>query len=267
MSDTLCLRILSDIHVDSHRAAGPLPAGGPADLDLLAGDWANGSYLLEHGLVGMDFARPVLAVPGNHEWWGRDIAQGHADLRQAIARSDAPVHLLDRGVYEHAGWTVLGCTLWTDFALHGDWPTAAATIAARMPDFHGHIRVDGEPLTPERARALHAQDCEWLAQQLAAHDPARTIVMTHFGPHAESCHPAYREHPWRETNPYFVSDTGLVERFQPALWVHGHTHMPLDYRVGRTRVLCNPRGYRNEQPAATLFDPGQVVTLHAGGGG
>jgi hypothetical protein len=27
------------------------------------------------------------------------------------------------------------------------------------------------------------------------------------------------------------------------LWVHGHVHDSFDYRVGRARVVANPRGY------------------------
>ena len=52
--------------------------------------------------------------------------------------------------------------------------------------------------------------------------------------------------------------SGLIEERQPALWVHGHTHDSCDYRVGNTRVICNPRGYENENGA---FDPGQAVRV------
>jgi Predicted phosphoesterases, related to the Icc protein len=43
----------------------------------------------------------------------------------------------------------------------------------------------------------------------------------------------------------FASDlSDVLWRYQPELWVHGHVHSAADYRVGNTRVLCNPRGYR-----------------------
>ena len=35
----------------------------------------------------------------------------------------------------------------------------------------------------------------------------------------------------------------LVERYQPALWIHGQTHEACDYLIGQTRIVCNPRGY------------------------
>ena len=35
----------------------------------------------------------------------------------------------------------------------------------------------------------------------------------------------------------------FVQEFRPALWIHGHTHESFDYRIGKTRIVCNPRGY------------------------
>ena len=46
-----------------------------------------------------------------------------------------------------------------------------------------------------------------------------------------------------------VKDRGLQWIFdqklehQPRLWIHGHTHESFDYQIGKTRVVCNPRGY------------------------
>jgi hypothetical protein len=44
------------------------------------------------------------------------------------------------------------------------------------------------------------------------------------------------------------------------LWSHGHTHDSFDYTVGRTRVLSNPKGYRDENKA---FVPDLVLDLGA----
>jgi Icc-related predicted phosphoesterase len=57
----------------------------------------------------------------------------------------------------------------------------------------------------------------------------------------------------------FVSDqSALIEAHQPALWVHGHVHNSSDYRVRRTRVVCNPHGYGTENPD---FDGALVVEV------
>ena len=64
-------------------------------------------------------------------------------------------------------------------------------------------------------------------------------------------------------NACFVSDlTEKICVWQPDLWLHGHTHDSFDYRVGRTRIVCNARGYAkagvNEN---SLFDPGFTIDL------
>ena len=39
----------------------------------------------------------------------------------------------------------------------------------------------------------------------------------------------------------------------PKLWVSGHTHTPFDYQVGDTRVIGNPRGFREETAQPWVF--------------
>ena len=34
------------------------------------------------------------------------------------------------------------------------------------------------------------------------------------------------------------------------LWTHGHTHHEFDYMIGKTRVVCNPRGYAGHEQRA-----------------
>ena len=69
--------------------------------------------------------------------------------------------------------------------------------------------------------------------------------------------------PWFEGDPFncaFASDLDrVIERFQPELWVHGHMHDPVDERLGRTRLVANPAGYRYE--AKEGFDPALVLDL------
>jgi Icc-related predicted phosphoesterase len=53
-----------------------------------------------------------------------------------------------------------------------------------------------------------------------------------------------------------------IRRWQPQLWLHGHTHDSFDYRVGATRVVANPRGYApGGQIENASFDPDLVIEL------
>jgi hypothetical protein len=83
------------------------------------------------------------------------------------------------------------------------------------------------------------------------------VVVTHHGPSVRSIPPYHAGSP---LNPAFVSKLdALVESSGVPLWVHGHTHYNVDYKIGSTRVLTNQRGYPDER--AVGFDPGLVVEL------
>lgn len=60
----------------------------------------------------------------------------------------------------------------------------------------------------------------------------------------------------------FASDLSeLIDRGRPDLWVHGHVHDSCDYRIGDTRILCNPRGYNDEN---SNFNPVLVINVRVG---
>jgi Icc-related predicted phosphoesterase len=69
-------------------------------------------------------------------------------------------------------------------------------------------------------------------------------VVTHHLPHPRSIDPYFAGSP---LNRFFLHDvSNTVECGEAALWVHGHTHASCDYRVGKTRVVCNPFGYATD---------------------
>ena len=68
--------------------------------------------------------------------------------------------------------------------------------------------------------------------------------MTHHAPTPRAIHPRWRR---SALNGAFASDLErVIERHQPALWIHGHVHDAVDTMLGETRVLANPRGYPGE---------------------
>jgi len=69
-------------------------------------------------------------------------------------------------------------------------------------------------------------------------------VVSHHSPSPRSVPDRFRDDP---LSPAFSSDLeSLILRHQPDLWIHGHTHDSFDYTIGRTRVICNPKGYSYE---------------------
>lgn len=82
-------------------------------------------------------------------------------------------------------------------------------------------------------------------------DARKKIIVTHFTPSYMSVHPK-----WAGSilNNYFSNNLDdLILEYQPDVWIHGHTHDAFDYKIGNTRILCNPLGYSFEYYATKSF--------------
>jgi Icc-related predicted phosphoesterase len=100
------------------------------------------------------------------------------------------------------------------------------------------------------------QDSRRFIETALKSDPIPTVVVTHHLPHARSVPARFKGD---LLNAAYASDLSqVIEEQQPALWVHGHTHDSAEYLIGNTRVICNPRGYEDENGS---FNPGLMVTV------
>jgi predicted phosphohydrolase len=267
------LLILSDLHLEFSRFQPP--DTDLYDIVVLAGDIAHGVKAVHWAKRPSTFAgKPVVLVPGNHEFYGSERTRTLELLREQAAGSN--VHLLDRDEVILHGVRFVGATLWTDFELdvaQGTDVLQAMRDATRgLNDFAGAIR-ERRPdssararFTPQDAAREHALSRAWLQDRLDAPvDPTvfATVVVTHHAPIARSMDPIYEG---SELNPCFYSDLPKSLFQRAALWVHGHSHSSSDYLHHRTRVIANPRGY--VRWTGTIenqhFDPGLVVTLDSG---
>ena len=224
---------------------------------VLAGDIAQGPKAVAWAQRESSFGgRPVVLVPGNHEFYGLERERTLEIMRERAQGSN--VHVLDRDELVLTGALdervrILGVTLWTDFAVDGpDIATAMAVARVGLSDFAGSIRQrDGHGqrrFTPEDSVREHQLSRTWLAQRLAQPCPERsaTVVVTHHGPSVRSIVPEYEGD---KLNPCFVSELPISFFERPQLWIHGHIHSSVDYRIARTRVVTNPRGYRKRSGA------------------
>jgi hypothetical protein len=245
----------------AHPARGPLLDGfAGVDLVVLAGDIHNGL----RGVVYADqvarfFAAPVAMVAGNHEFYRHDTATLLPALRAAQAKTAGRVRFLENDVatYEIRGRRlhVLGCTLWTDYALHGTPEESMRHAGARMND-HVFIQSNGAPFTPADALARHRQSRAWLRAEISAlrgADPgAAILVVTHHAPDA-----AFLGERTGVIAPAYAS--ALLADFSgvpPAAWIHGHTHYRHDSVAGGIRLVSAPRGYVAYEGEALAFRPG-----------
>jgi predicted phosphodiesterase len=251
------LHIVSDVHLSLEPLA--LPATN-ADAVIAAGDIARPEKAVAW-LTAL--AKPVLYVPGNHEFYGGSIAGTRAELNRCCAGTN--VRLLDNDEVLLNGVRFLGTTLWSDFMLFGKGEMRAHAIreaVAFMNDFR-LIRYGASPervFTPADAATLFGVNARWLHGKLAEPYDGPTVVITHHAPSPKSIHPRFAD---SLINPCFTSDAErLVKGSRARLWVHGHMHDSFDYVLGETRVVCNPRGYaRGGVNENASFNPSLVIAV------
>lgn len=258
------LWVFSDLHRDAGGRPWTPSVIPQADVAMVAGDVAEGlvdtvGWLAQTVRPHM----PVILVAGNHEYYRRSLPDELARGRKAAALQG--VNLLEDDTVEVGGCLFSGCTLWTNYDLYGEDTRQAAMHAARdgMND-HRAVTWEKRPVwkrfRPEEALRLHESSMRFLESALGGSRPRPTphVVVTHHAPSPKSIAPQYESDP---LNPAFVSDLDhFVRRAAPSLWVHGHVHSSFDYRIGTTRIVCNPKGYGRENPD---FDPTLVVELAA----
>lgn len=238
------LQLLSDLHLET-EVFDPEPAPG-AELLVLAGD-IDATWAGLRRFAGWPV--PVLFVPGNHEFDGRDIDAALAGLRAHCA--DLGIRLLQRetALIEAADGARLRfvCTVrWSDFDLYG---AAGRERAMRAGGYFQRVMNasrGGAPFDAEAVRAEGLACRAWLEAELTQAAQGRwdrTVVVTHFAPSLRSADPRYGRQPG--TASFCNADDDLIPRAE--LWLHGHLHCRHDYLVARpgrapARVVCQARG-------------------------
>ncbi len=260
------LWIFSDLHQEWGENAWDPAAHAPADgfdVAVVAGDV---HMPLTHALAWLGERLPgvpVVYVPGNHDFWwdrgenrytiydqlerGRDLAAGFG------------IHLLLDEAMVVGGTRYAGGTAWTDYRLGSYGLTHAFRTAEGRNGMVDYRRIRTGPRSRNRIEAreilaMHRATRAFIEAELAQHHDGSTVVVTHHAPHPASLPDPHADLAW-----CYASDlTDLILDRGPDLWIHGHVHRAADYMVGRTRVVCNPRGHVDER---TGFVPDRVVEV------
>ena len=254
------IQIFSDLHIDV-RPIKKITIPDGVELVIVAGDTSEGVLrAFEHLRRIVPMHIPILMVLGNHEYYRRFIPN---ELELARSHGAAfNIRVVEAETVFLSGVRFVGATLWSDYAIFGEANQAAVmnACASGMND-HRLIGWQKQPwlrFRPQEAALLHQRSRAYLTEILAVPFAGPTVVVTHHAVHWDSVHPRFRTDP---VTGAFVSDlSALIEAHRPALWVHGHVHHSSDYRIGDTRIVCNPHGYGNENPG---FDGALVVEVGA----
>ncbi|MEE7505153.1 metallophosphoesterase [Methylobacterium mesophilicum] len=279
--------ILSDLRLDEDPGYA-LPDPPDCDAVLVAGNVGAGLCesldRLAAALGGRQAGRPVFVVPGNVEYRsatplvealarGRELADrlGFHLLSDAAARFGPP---------DGDGTVVIGATFWTDWRLGASPERPSARVMARTAGEDGKtIRLRrGRALTPLDSLAMHARSRAYIEDALtsamiqslglaagtnACLDCVRkgdvAVVLTCHSPSPRSLPDdweGWHEDGWVAASRASEAEAAMEAWGAPRLWVHGNVPRAVDCRIGRTRVVANPRvgerGYAGFDPALVI---------------
>ena len=193
-------------------------------------EWVNGAY------------DKVLFLMGNHEYYDGALNQAIQILRETLTQNGwNNFVVLENDTIEFENVTLFGCTLWTS-CRHRN-PIAMNAVQGALADYRkiGFINENGEHIriTTDFTVELHDVSMRALKEFLATPTQKQRVVVTHYAPHIESIEPCYRKHP--ATDGFYEELFDLIDGSDINVWVHGHTHYGVDYMIGQTRVISNPR--------------------------
>jgi len=153
------------------------------------------------------------------------------------------LHWLENRKITIDGVSFVGATLWFEES------EAAKTNRFLMNDFR---MIDHfEPYVYHKSD----ESARFIENNTTSND----IVITHHLPSNKSVHSIYKN---SALNVYFVRDMEeVIIRNQPKIWIHGHTHIPTDYNIGNTRIICNPLGYANTDDQNAHFNDNLVLEV------
>jgi len=194
----------------------------------------------------------VVVIAGNHEFYHGRWKGTIQHLRDEYSKFPN-VYFLEQDFKVIDDVTFIGGTLWTD--CNKADPLTLNALSDIMNDFR-IIRNDEKgyvKLRPENTVFRHRQTVSYFKTVLDDRKDSKVVVVGHHAPTFNSVHEKYRNE--QLMNGGYASDLSefILDHPQIVLWTHGHMHDPVDYMVGTTRVVCNPRGYAGHDAQADVF--------------
>jgi len=203
------IAIIADLHCEFSEWVWPDET--ECDVIINAGD--THPWPLQRDLKRKSFPdKPYIEVLGNHDYYGQ----------QELAYCSSAYRVDDTKFF--------GTTLWTDLDL-----AQFELVKNSLADSRQIVNY-----TYEKMGELFTRGLDDILKSNA------DVIVTHHGPSFKSCSIKYQGSPLNCGFYSSLDDFILDMEKPPVLWVHGHTHDSSDYMIGKTRVVCHPRGYPHE---------------------
>ena len=190
--------------------------------------------------------KDVIYVAGNHEFYSGKFYDGLKYLTDECSRYPN-IHFLENKSITIDDVIFVGATLWTD--CHKEDPLTMYQLPYLMNDY-ATIKNDNANYRKIRVSDTinrHKNSLAYIENSVKnAPSDKKVVVVSHHSPSYLSISEKYKND--HEMNGGYHSDLSRFILNNPniVLWTHGHTHDVLDYKIGETRIICNPRGYEGD---------------------
>ena len=267
------IKVVSDLHLEFADIAIPNSEANDIDVLILSGDIMIAEDLYDHPVVPSIYEHGAFAalgrkqkrvqtfrnflkncseafphviyVAGNHEFyngkWFKTL-----DILAEECLLFPNVYFLESGHKVINDVTFVGGTLWTDMN-KGD-PLTLHAARDMMNDFR-IIRKEFEGYTtlkPSDTVIRHRETLGYIKRTIEEDDTKKYVVVGHHSPSFQSCHEYYKHDTLMNGCYHSNLEDFILDHPQIKVWTHGHTHHVFDYKIGETRVICNPRGYQSD---------------------
>jgi len=239
------IKIISDLHLEFGNRKGILSEfyEGNYDILVIAGDLTISTKLeKELNIIDKMVNKPVLFIPGNHDYW---YSTKYAVDNDILNKKYNNVVILNNDVIIIDDITFIGSTGWWDFNI-------TPSLLRQMNDFiYNH-----DLITYNYGCDLGKESKSFIMNSLSENE--KCVVITHNMPSYSLISDKYKGSP---LNGFFANswDT-IIEKYNPDLWIFGHTHDSIDSYINNTRCICNPYGYFNHDTNPN-FNNNLVITI------
>ena len=203
----------------------------------------------------------VFYVLGNHEHYHSHFHKTKDELVELL--NGYNITVLEDDCEEYKGVLFVGSTLWTD-CNKGSGMTFMI-LKHGMADYKVITQFNSakqlyHKLTPEFTADVHSKSRDYIFKMVELNRDKPVVVITHHGPSFASVNEKYAHD--KDMNGGYTSELSelILDNPNIKLWIHGHMHDPVDYMIGDTRVVSNPKGYTGIEDTAN-FNPEFSVKL------
>lgn len=227
------LKLLSDLHIEGFANKQIYNNSDKADILILAGDInVHADNVYKDLMRFAENYENVVYVPGNHEWYHNSYETFDTRLR-ALVQGKYNIHYLCNDVANIEGISFIGTPLWSNFRGNDKYCEEVRGLISDFKWYSPHV-------CKERGEAAQ----KWL-KCAYENTTGPKVVITHWLPALECIDPRFATEV--VLNRYFANDMGdwIKELKDVPYWFFGHTHSSVDIRLGDTRVIANPAGYRH----------------------